>query len=126
MRYYFLELLVCPICKKPDLVLHVISERSAEVNVEVEKLKCKQVCGLYGKRASDVPIEECRKCIHREIEEGVLICRECGRWYPIVDGIPHMLPDKYRIKKVDEEFIKKNRDKLPEDILRLMKIPEIV
>src|SRR6186713_335297 len=28
-----------------------------------------------------------------EIDEGLLICAECGRWYPIIEQLPEILPD---------------------------------
>ncbi len=31
-----------------------------------------------------------------ELKGDELVCAGCGRRYPIVDGIPHMLPDKLR------------------------------
>ncbi len=31
-----------------------------------------------------------------EIVEGMLTCPECGRWYPIIDEIPELLPDDLR------------------------------
>jgi hypothetical protein len=31
-----------------------------------------------------------------ELKENKLICIKCGREYPIVDGIPIMLPDELR------------------------------
>ncbi|NIO21030.1 MAG: Trm112 family protein [Candidatus Aenigmarchaeota archaeon] len=53
-----------------------------------------------------------------EISEGVILCSECERWYPIIDEIPHMLPDDLRKKKDDTEFLKKWKQKIPEKILR--------
>ena len=36
----------------------------------------------------------CKKSVR--VEDDNLFCPECGREYPIVDGIPHMLPDELR------------------------------
>jgi uncharacterized protein YbaR (Trm112 family) len=53
----------------------------------------------------------------QEIEEGVLICEGCGRWYPIIETIPHMLPDDLREEKEDRDFLKKWKKELPEGVL---------
>lgn len=50
------------------------------------------------------------------ISEGALYCTECSRFYPIIEEIPIMLPDDLRDKKQDMEFLKNNKDKLPEKI----------
>jgi len=41
-----------------------------------------------------------------EIEEGILICSNCNRWYPIIETIPHMLPDDLREEKDDLSYEK--------------------
>jgi len=53
-----------------------------------------------------------------EIEEGALYCQECGRYYPIIDGIPVMLPDELRERKRDTDFLSKWQGKLPDKVLR--------
>ncbi|MEM1528327.1 MAG: hypothetical protein QXS62_06435, partial [Sulfolobales archaeon] len=44
----------------------------------------------------------------------------CGRWYPVIDGIPFMYPDdlraKPRIKSKEEQFISKYADRIPAEI----------
>ena len=50
------------------------------------------------------------------IAEGVLLCSECGRYYPIVEEIPVMLPDNLRSKKDDLAFLTKWQGKLPEKV----------
>ncbi len=50
------------------------------------------------------------------VSEGALYCTECSRFYPIIEEIPIMLPDDLRDKKQDIEFLKNNKDKLPEKI----------
>ena len=51
------------------------------------------------------------------VTEGVLFCVKCSRFYPIIEEIPIMLPDELREKKQDMEFLKKNKEKLPEKII---------
>ena len=51
------------------------------------------------------------------ISEGVLFCLKCSRFYPIIEEIPIMLPDELRDKKLEVEFLKRNRSVLPEKIV---------
>lgn len=52
-----------------------------------------------------------------EIEEGILICSNCMRWFPIIETIPHMLPDELRDRDEDLSFLEKWKDKVPGEIL---------
>ncbi len=51
-----------------------------------------------------------------EVEEGLLRCPQCKRWYPIVETIPQMLPDNLRHQKKDLEFLAKWQARVPKDI----------
>ncbi|MFW9901604.1 MAG: Trm112 family protein [Candidatus Thorarchaeota archaeon] len=50
-----------------------------------------------------------------EIKSGILLCTECKRWYPIIDTIPQMLPDKYRNEKNEIEFLENHKNLLDEE-----------
>lgn len=52
-----------------------------------------------------------------EIESGLLFCKNCYRWYPIIETIPQMLPDEYRDKKKDIEFLQTNKNLLNDEFL---------
>ena len=54
-----------------------------------------------------------------EVEEGLLRCPVCGRWYPIgssVETIPELMPDDLRDKEKDIEWLNKWIDKIPESV----------
>ncbi|HPC28364.1 MAG TPA: Trm112 family protein, partial [Candidatus Methanomethylicus sp.] len=53
-----------------------------------------------------------------EIDEGVLLCNGCGRWYPIIGTIPHMLPDDLRDANEDRGFLERWRAVMPEVVLK--------
>ncbi len=124
MRYYFLELLACPICKHSPLKLYVIEEKEVEEAPDPKKVRCKEYCGYLERKVEEVSVDVCQTCVRKEILTGVLICPKCGRWYPIIDGIPYMLPDEYRIKKADKAFLEKYFDKIPDKLKILMKNPD--
>jgi uncharacterized protein YbaR (Trm112 family) len=42
-----------------------------------------------------------------EIIEGILTCDQCGRYYPIVHGIPVMSPDEYRETSLEKPILEK-------------------
>ncbi|MFX1320328.1 MAG: Trm112 family protein [Promethearchaeota archaeon] len=50
-----------------------------------------------------------------EIESGLLFCKNCGRWYPIIETIPQMLPDEYRDEIKEVEFLKTKKNLLDEE-----------
>jgi uncharacterized protein YbaR (Trm112 family) len=51
------------------------------------------------------------------IVEGALSCSRCGRFYPIIDEIPVMLPDELRDQKEDLHFLSKWVARLPAKIV---------
>ena len=52
-----------------------------------------------------------------EIVSGMIVCSKCNRWYPIIDEIPHMLPDDLREEKEDIAFLRKWKEKIPQNTL---------
>ena len=54
---------------------------------------------------------------NEEIAEGLLVCNSCSRWYPIIEEIPFMLPDELRDGSDDLPFLRKWKQRFPEDIL---------
>ncbi len=52
------------------------------------------------------------------IVDGVLLCSKCGRYYPIIDEIPVMLPDSLRNRKEDVSFLEKWKARIPERVVR--------
>jgi len=52
------------------------------------------------------------------VSEGVIVCTKCSRFYPIIEEIPIMLPDELRDKKLEIDFLKKYKEKLPEKIIK--------
>ena len=52
-----------------------------------------------------------------EITEGLLVCPECDRWYPIADEIPQMLPDDLREAKEVLEWLGRWKEHVPPRVL---------
>jgi uncharacterized protein YbaR (Trm112 family) len=52
-----------------------------------------------------------------EVKEGVLYCTKCGRYYPIMDEIPVMLPDELRDRQRDLDFLGRWKARLPDKVL---------
>ena len=127
MRRYFMDLLACPVCKAsgPKLLLHVIEEEEAEPPTDVEQVRCRNYCSYLRRPASEVPLNTCMECSRKEVIVGVIVCLNCGRWYPIMEGIPIMLDDEYRDEKLYKKFISKYGEKIPASVREHMKIPDL-
>lgn len=121
MKYRLLNYLACPYCKDRGFPLEIIvfevKEYSGRSIQGVEKPLCDLYCGFMGKFIKDLGSAHiCDKCIRYEVVEGILYCRSCGRWYPIINEIPRLLPDHYRSRDEDIEFLKRHEDRIPDEI----------
>jgi uncharacterized protein len=114
-----LDILVCPFDKESSLELYELSTRN------LEKTDSKIISET---NPQDVKLEESienkKENISNDasnddivIEEGILFCNSCSRFYPIVEEIPIILPDELRDKNKDLELMKKWSNSLPEKIV---------
>ncbi len=55
-----------------------------------------------------------------ELDAGLLVCPECGRWYPIgsaVETIPELLPDDLRERDRDLAWLERWQEQVPSSVL---------
>lgn len=123
MKRRIMDLLLCPHCRKP-LKLQVFSESENEYKVKIPGPACRHFCYLYKKNLTSKKMKiNCTECFRREVREGLLTCR-CGRYYPIIGGIPRMLHDSLRddfISSFYLAFLEKHKEKIPERIKKGLK-----
>ncbi len=122
MRYALLNLLACPMCKHFPLRLYVFEKNVLSKEFDVATPFCDLYCGLKGEYIEklDKDTLNCKECVKVDIIAGIITCPKCGRWYPIIDGIPWMYPDNmrrhHRIRSKEIEFIKKYKDLIPNEV----------
>lgn len=61
-----------------------------------------------------IELTRCPECRGRlaALDDAVVSCGECGRWFPVLDDIPRLLPDVLRDTRADEEFFAAHREVL--------------
>ena len=94
MKKHLLDILACPIDKFYPLELYELNTRK-----EYE----------HGNNAEKEELV---------IEEGILFCNQCRRFYPIIDEIPIMLPDELRDRDKDLRFLMRWQGRIPNRIIR--------
>ncbi len=57
----------------------------------------------------------------KNIQEGILICQECNRWFPVRNYIPELLPDHLRNWEADENFLYSLDSNIEKKILKKIK-----
>jgi uncharacterized protein YbaR (Trm112 family) len=94
MKPWLMDILACP-----------AKDCRSELHLEVYEIHTKQI--------DDEEFEE--------IEAALITCPKCGRWYPVIDGIPCMLPDDLRMsgkQNIEETaFLKRWEERIPSEIL---------
>ena len=54
---------------------------------------------------ADLQLQIIAKDVEENIIEGILTCKTCNRYYPIVKGVPVMSPDEYREVKLEQPML---------------------
>lgn len=131
MNRKLLEILVCPFDKVTQLDLiefKTNSGASQETNTSPNKKDTSNSniseSKINQSIAKTPDIENQRISTTKEtniVEEGLLLCKSCLRFYPIMEEIPIILPDDLRDKKKDIEFLKKWKDLIPRDLVNNLK-----
>ncbi|MEM4153540.1 MAG: Trm112 family protein [Candidatus Caldarchaeum sp.] len=116
MKYRLLDILACPMCKGFPLRLSVFEQTNVQTPPRIRK--CELYCGFHGGYVKNLGETLCEKCYEFEVVSGLLECTSCGRWFSVVDAIPRMLPDDLRDRKLEQKFVEKWRENLPEKILK--------
>jgi len=126
-----LEILVCPFDKVTQLDLiefKTNSVASQDTYTSPNKNETSNSNISESKKNQNIAktpdIENQRISITKEtniVEEGLLLCKACLRFYPIMEEIPIILPDDLRDKKKDIEFLKKWKELIPRDLVNNLK-----
>jgi uncharacterized protein YbaR (Trm112 family) len=121
MKRHMLDILACPMDKNYPLDLMELQVKEFEDdNLRESKFpnddKNTKKNNLTLNQENDI-----RGDVNKEkviiIIEGILYCKKCLRFYPIIDEIPIMLPDELREKEKDLQFLNKWKSNIPQKIL---------
>lgn len=125
MKYRLLNYLACPYCKDKGFplrlfVIETVRYDHRKIPQNLQKPLCDLYCSFKNAYIKDISEKgeeaPCDECIKIEVKTGILYCENCGRWYPILDEIPRLLPDNYRKKEEDIAFLNMYRDRIPDEI----------
>lgn len=109
MKYRLMDFLVEPSTSEP-FVVDVFETRNVADVATTRELKCRQFCHRLGCAVDKVDAGECASCHAHEIMQGKLISRDSGIEYPIVNGIPRILPKELLnslLKDVHSEYLRR-------------------
>ena len=125
MKKNMLDILACPLDKNYPLELIELNVKELEKEDKVKEnyhplhndentpiVKKNNSGG--GNKANEIKRNDNKVII---VIDGILYCKKCSRFYPIIDEIPIMLPDELREKEKDLQFLTKWKHSIPEEIL---------
>lgn len=130
MNKKLLEILVCPFDKETSLDLIEFKTGSEIFKGTITSLNendtsHSKISESKNQNSTGIQDKENQRTVKEEetkiVEEGLLLCKKCCRFYPIIEEIPIILPDDLRDKKKDIEFLKKWKGSIPKDLINNLK-----
>lgn len=79
----------------------------------MNKDKIKKMCCPFDQ--SDLALHIFRED-GNDVLEGLFTCSSCKRYFPIITGIPIMVPDEFRERDYEAPFLEKWKDLLPKQL----------
>ncbi len=125
MKKHMLDILACPIDKNYPLELIELNVKELEkdkIKENYHPLNSEENNNIVKKNKNSGggnKVNEIKQNDEKVIVviDGILYCKKCSRFYPIIDEIPIMLPDELREKEKDLQFLKKWKHTIREEIL---------
>lgn len=125
MKKHMLDILACPIDKNYPLELIELNVKELEkdkIKVNYHPLNSDENNNIVKKNKNSGGGNKVNEINQNDekvivVIDGILYCKKCSRFYPIIDEIPIMLPDELREKEKDLQFLKKWKHTIPEEIL---------
>ena len=136
MRYTLVTFLACPACLG-ELALIVVKERPAAMSPRPippstrvppaggvvapldPQLAWTEIGALLRKHAVGAAPAERHFTV--EVDEGLLVCQTCARWFPVDGCLPELLPDHLRDRDRDSQFLEQSAHVLPTDLVNALK-----
>lgn len=135
MRYSLLNYLRCPetgealaamALKEIDAPIRSLYVNAAErVNAPGQLFgplpaarKSTDFTALLSKHAPAARQEDLERNHQVEVGEGLLVSVETGRWYPVIDSVPEMLPDHLRDWDKDLAWLQQFKDRIPNELFQ--------
>ena len=126
MFYSLLDVLVCAGCRGPLTLLLAQEEarittmrmaparRASLPDAVVGPMPPSDGSPLHGLLAplAGAPAQDGRDT-RVAVREGLLVCTTCARWYPVLDGLPEVLPDHLRKWDRDRAWLDRVRGNAP-------------
>lgn len=106
MKFRLVDLLRCP-CARSHLTLKRVVTEDAVFNDSLTQVRCSKTCAFKQRAVGlgGVTPADCTLCYKYEIMQGSIGC-DCGREWPIINGIPRFLPRQLAadLKKTQATF----------------------
>lgn len=135
MRYSLLDLISCPFCGEEltcaalkEIIIEVnnnysdvfkkINKKNAAIGPVPHFKKETSLTKILTKHSSSPDISEGNHIV--DIIEGLLVCGECGHWYPISNFVPELLPDHLRDWEKDIHFLSEFSKNLPKKLYKYL------
>ncbi len=113
MKYRLLEFLQQPGTDE-SFTVEVYESRQLQRDIDIHGVRCASWCHKENKASALVDITDCRSCYNLEITEGKLTAGASGAQYPIVAGVPRILPRELLRETLEIDhpgFLSKHGDK---------------
>lgn len=120
MRWRLGDILACPECSHSPLRIQALNINQSPPGSKAFLHECTNYCARVDRVISETINPEelpCKECQQLEIEEGVIKCAGCRRWFAVLKGIPHLVRDGLRLIREEQALLRRHQARLSPEIL---------